>query len=130
MKPEDKQALIEYCKEVQGNNPESSDAYKVISIALAALTAQPVAYVHPAYLQPGALGFDASVGCLAPAQIPLFTRPAPAVSLAELVPDGWQLVPVEPTEEMIAAADQFMDGLSRLSDAYEAMLAAVPTPPQ
>lgn len=46
---------------------------------------EPVAYVHPAYLQPGALGFDASVCRLAPAQIPLFTRPAPAVSLAELV---------------------------------------------
>lgn len=42
MTSEDKQALIEYCKEVQGNNPESSDAYKVISIALAALTAKPV----------------------------------------------------------------------------------------
>ncbi|WP_277973401.1 hypothetical protein [Pantoea agglomerans] len=114
---------------------------------------------------------------------PLFTRPAPAVGLAELVPGndllrvldfakfvikcvrkngeyaplssqepdeidailrniegahqnrqqnipeiipGWKLVPVEPTEEMIAAGDQFMDGLSRLGDAYDAMLAAAP----
>lgn len=56
----------------------------------------------------------------------LFTRSVPAISLAELVPDGWKLVPVEPTEEMIAAGDQFMDGLSGLSDAYDAMLAAVP----
>lgn len=56
----------------------------------------------------------------------LFTRPAPAVSLTEMVPEGWKLVPVEPTEEMIAAGDQFMDGLSRLGDAYEAMLAAAP----
>ncbi|MGC1098536.1 hypothetical protein WKH53_14560 [Pantoea agglomerans] len=57
---------------------------------------------------------------------PLFTRPAPAADLADLVPDGWKLVPVEPTEEMIAAGDQFMDGLSRLGDAYDAMLAAAP----
>jgi len=49
--------------------------------------------------------------------------PAPA---AELVPEGWKMVPVEPTEEMIAAGDQFMDGLSRLGDAYDAMLAAAP----
>lgn len=42
---------------------------------------EPVAYVHPAYLQAGALGFDASVCRLAPAQIPLFTRPAPAAQL-------------------------------------------------
>lgn len=53
----------------------------------------------------------------------LFTRPAPA---ADRVPEGWKLVPVEPTEEMIAAGDQFMDGLSRLGDAYDAMLAAAP----
>lgn len=31
---------------------------------------------------------------------PLFVRPAPAVSLAELVQEGWKLVPVEPTQEM------------------------------
>ncbi|KOA70482.1 hypothetical protein [Pantoea sp. CFSAN033090] len=42
------------------------------------------------------------------------------------IPEGWKLVPVEPTEEMIAAGDQFMDGLSRLGDAYDAMLAAAP----
>lgn len=53
----------------------------------------------------------------------LFTRPAPA---ADVVPDGWKLVPVEPTEEMIAAGDKFMDGLSHLGDAYDAMLAAAP----
>ncbi|MGC0823031.1 hypothetical protein WKG93_08795 [Pantoea agglomerans] len=50
-------------------------------------------------------------------------RAAPA---ADRVPEGWKLVPVEPTEEMIAAGDQFMDGLSRLGDAYDAMLAAAP----
>lgn len=56
----------------------------------------------------------------------LHDEAAPAVSLTEMVPEGWKLVPFEPTEEMIAAGDQFMDGLSRLGDAYEAMLAAAP----
>lgn len=56
----------------------------------------------------------------------LFTRPATADSLTVIVPAGWKLVPVEPTEEMIAAGDQFMDGLSHLGDAYDAMLAAAP----
>jgi len=42
------------------------------------------------------------------------------------IPEGWKLVSVEPTEEMITAGDQFMDGLSRLSDAYDAMLTAAP----
>lgn len=50
---------------------------------------EPVAYVHPAYLQAGALGFDASVGRLAPAQIPLFTRPAPAVGMDKPEPYAW-----------------------------------------
>lgn len=40
--------------------------------------------------------------------------------------EGWKLVPIEPTEAMIAAGDQFMDGLSLLGDAYDAMLAAAP----
>lgn len=56
----------------------------------------------------------------------VYDAPAPAINLAELVPEGWKLVPVEPTEEMIAAGDQFMDGLSLLGNAYEAMLAAAP----
>lgn len=53
-----------------------------------------------------------------------------SVHAADNAPDGWKLVPVEPTEEMIAAGDQFMDGLSSLGDAYDAMLAAAPAPPE
>lgn len=54
---------------------------------------------------------------------PLYAAPP-----APIVPSGWKLVPVEPTEEMIEAGDQFMDGLSRLGEAYEAMIAAAPAP--
>lgn len=46
---------------------------------------------------------------------------------AKLIPNGWQLVPVEATEDMIAAGDAWCDGLTYLSSAYEAMLAAAPT---
>lgn len=52
----------------------------------------------------------------------LATPPAPSSQ------EGWKLVPVEPTEEMIEAGDRFMEGLSRLGDAYEAMIAAAPAP--
>lgn len=41
-----------------------------------------------------------------------------------IVPDGWKLVPVEPTKEMIDAA--FTTSSSRIS-IYEAMLAAAPS---
>lgn len=49
------------------------------------------------------------------------TRPA--------VPEGWKLVPVEPTEDMIEAAesDRAYYG-SRFGNAYRAMLAAAPQP--
>lgn len=95
-----RQELIEELQEVIKLGIHSVYGYAA-RIALAALTAEPVAYVHPAYLQPGALGFDASVGRLAPAQVELFTAP-PAPVLR--VQDGWKLVPIEPTEDMLAAA--------------------------
>ena len=63
-----------------------------------------------------------------------FTRPAPAVSMAELVPDGWKLVPAEPTKEMmsegfkelIESADPDL-GVN-LSAVYRRILASSPTP--
>lgn len=42
-------------------------------------------------------------------------------------PTGWKLVPVEPTEEMLAAGEPHMDGVSHLGDAWEAMLASSPS---
>lgn len=40
--------------------------------------------------------------------------------------EGWQLVPIEPTEEMFVAGDQFMECTSSLGEAWEAMLSAAP----
>lgn len=46
---------------------------------------------------------------------------------APVVPEGWQLVPVEPTNEMIHPLDQFMRPTSA-REIYRAMLAAAPNP--
>lgn len=58
----------------------------------------------------------------------LFTRPAPAADLAELVPPNWKLVPVEPTKQMLEAS--YREASVYSPTAYRAMLAAAPTPPE
>lgn len=68
------------------------------------------------------------------------SAPAPA---EPAVPDGWRLVPVEPTQEMLTAADDgddaytlrtFGPGMQRVMqgpyDHWSAMLAAAPTSPK
>lgn len=74
------------------------------------------------------------------------TRAALAAASAQpvAVPDGWQMVPVDPTKEMKAAAVKFANGPAVYKavaaaaleieegiygEAYEAMLAAAPQPP-
>lgn len=44
-----------------------------------------------------------------------------------IIPEGWQLVPKEPTQEMMGAADQLPEVFS-IGDEYRAMLAAAPSP--
>ena len=44
-----------------------------------------------------------------------------------VVPDGWQLVPVKPTLEMVQAATNSAVGFGTRA-AYQAMLAAAPKP--
>ena len=59
----------------------------------------------------------------------LYLHPAP-------IPEGWQLVPKEPTKEMYEAASHLVTGTSgnkfeypdELYEAYSAMLAAAPKP--
>lgn len=56
------------------------------------------------------------------------------------IPEGYKLVPVEPTEEMLLATEAIDAGTSHrgageyelcnVRDYWEAMLAAAPTPPQ
>lgn len=121
MNAEQKQALIEDCQDeiskleraIRNVNSYAKPAYrdefiseyqsqiKRQQIALGALTAQPVAWGIKSqldwlsghkYLEADLFSqqrFD---------EVPLFTRAAPA---SDLVPKGWKLVPVEPTESMI-----------------------------
>lgn len=50
-----------------------------------------------------------------------------ALSAGPREPEGWRLVPVEPTEEMIAAVENYSEWASRgPEDVYPAMLAAAP----
>lgn len=50
----------------------------------------------------------------------LYAHPAPAADLAELVPDGWKLVPGEPTKEMVAAGqDRFEECIDSGFDSCE-----------
>lgn len=55
----------------------------------------------------------------------VYDASAPAVNLAELVPDGWKLVPVEITQEML---DAHFEGVCTggIQAGYRAMLAAAP----
>ncbi|PFH12910.1 hypothetical protein [Burkholderia sp. JKS000303] len=58
---------------------------------------------------------------------------APRTEVAGAVPDGWKLVPIEPTEEMIAAwtaaPTSNVSYAASWTLAHRAMLGAVPTPP-
>jgi hypothetical protein len=45
----------------------------------------------------------------------------------EKVPEGWKLVPIEPTEEMCAAGYKSLQRVDSTSAHYKAMLAAAPT---
>lgn len=55
----------------------------------------------------------------------LFTRPASAADLDELVPPGWKIVPEKPTEEMIIAVSKGLAERVKPSR-YKAMLTAAP----
>ncbi|MEN4702942.1 hypothetical protein [Pantoea agglomerans] len=112
MKSEEKQALIDFNRAVIAQH----EAYAVpeilwpeevkmlvasARIALAALTAEPVAYTDAEELETMRKGTFADMFTphdsykSDPQWIPLFTHPAPAVSLAELVPEKWTLKQAE-----------------------------------
>ena len=111
------------------------------NLVLAALSAQPAERRGEAkpfawwnVVQPGgvAVQADCPAGWRGTA-IPLYTHPAAPVD----VPDGWVLVPREPTMEMVIAgrkrifADMTGPNMGpSAKGAYEAMLAAAPPTPQ
>ncbi len=65
-----------------------------------------------------------------PSDVPLYTHPPEQSRAVAGVPDGWKLVPVEPTREMIMAGGYLNPAIRKTADGvYDAMLAAAPTPP-
>lgn len=45
-----------------------------------------------------------------------------------IVPEGWAVVPVEPTPEMVRAHAEAMHGITTVEDVLRAALAAAPSP--
>ena len=83
---------------------------------------EPVARVTGFYA--GYLSIETVDGRVLPVGTALYTAP-PAPS----VPDGWKLVPVEPTPEMMrSGANVPLNKAARHNAVYRAMLAAAPTP--
>ena len=126
-----RQALYELCTQrdahYSGDYPtELRDAITALRTALeAAEKSEPVAWVAPIAIEvsSGKCSASAWSGVKTNSHtIPLYTHPAPAI------PDGWCLMPKEPTEEMIDAADESLFYGKALSELYKAMLAAAPKP--
>ena len=97
--------------------------------AIALYTAPPVSDVEPVAYVTGVYGGHTTVAPIDAAQVlrvgmALYTAP-PAPS----VPDGWKLVPVEPTPEMMRSGMNVpFNKAARHNAVYRAMLAAAPTP--
>lgn len=136
--------LIEAAAEVYRISDREHEAWRRLRAALVAARKAQRPRVSDAAVEPVtqgeqvspprySYGADDSVMLLNP-EDSTYTRGAPAAS-PDGVPDGWKLVPVEATPEMLAAGyDQLprnMYGEVRRKDAvpvWEAMLAAAPQP--
>ena len=72
-----------------------------------------------------------AVGSMAAYSIPLYTLPGAQTQPTPSIPEGWKLVPIEPTEDMLRAmTDPFIaingDNRKAFEIAYTAMLSAAP----
>ncbi|MGC8425005.1 hypothetical protein ACP3S8_09370 [Mixta calida] len=138
MTNEERQALIERVSEIytEYSKPNHSKAFsvkdteiaKLALIALAALTAEPVAFTAQSNIDGfgGGVGYMWPPGNEKPTDVALYANPIDNTAPQYEALAGWKMVPVEPTEEMLAAGDKFMDGLSELGNAYSAMVEAAP----
>ncbi|MEE2279253.1 hypothetical protein [Klebsiella pneumoniae] len=107
---------------------------RVARMALAAMQSEPVAEVVSIYGDPEAFGEREIRPLIGIQQMPYGTKLYRHAQPAPVVPDGYVMVPKEPTDEMIAAAMNCEDVLFNSDDSfcvqfgniYEAMLAAAP----
>ena len=94
--------------------------------------AEPIGFVESAVR--GAGGFHAclSSGVFVPAGTQLYAAPIPQQVAEPSVPEGWKLVPVEPTELMVGVAERIdwasPDIRGNVINQWQAMLAAAPQP--
>ncbi|EEM3240810.1 hypothetical protein GK471_13255 [Salmonella enterica] len=124
-----RERLKQIYAECEERDPAIFEIRELVRIALASLEAEPIGYmncftgrVFSLDEQPGA-DTDTAV-----------YEPVYAAPPAPVIPDGYALVPVEPTDEMIAAAMNCEDVLFNSDESfcvqfgniYEAMLAAAP----
>ncbi|EGI3314128.1 hypothetical protein IGD40_004202 [Salmonella enterica] len=128
-----RERLKQIYAECEERDPAIFEIRELVRIALASLEAEPIDYmncftgrVFSLDEQPGA-DTDTAV-----------YEPVYAAPPAPVTPDGYALVPVEPTDEMIEAAMNCEDVLFNSDESfcvqfgniYEAMLAAAPQPEQ
>ncbi|ECH9715341.1 hypothetical protein XO64_001205 [Salmonella enterica subsp. enterica serovar Javiana] len=131
-----KQILIDTANHVisrDNTSPYSENLRELARIALASLEAEPIGYVN--CFTGRVFSLDEQPGADTDKAV---YEPVYAAPPAPVVPDGYALVPVEPTDEMIAAAMNCEDVLFNSDESfcvqfgniYEAMLAAAPKPEQ
>lgn len=133
---EERQALIEFIKSELACWTSEGQYHQVLRVALAALTAEPKEIskdiIREIFMRNGFTIKDGQsdlkdyVYASAYELLRLNAIDNTARQYEALA--GWKMVPVEPTDEMLAAGDKFMDGLSELGNAYGAMLEAAPKP--
>ncbi|HBA3815031.1 TPA: hypothetical protein J5U00_000180 [Escherichia coli] len=115
-----KQILIDTANHVisrDNTSPYSENLRELARIALASLEAEPVAYMtYKGYLLHAA-----------DPRLAEYSEPTPLYEAppAPVIPDGWKLVPIEPTPEMINSAISDNETGS-VSEIYELMIAAAP----
>jgi len=124
------------CSELNDN----SEIAALARIALSTKQANPVCYADQSDIDRIKSGSTTRIGSYQTnvMSIALYTTPQPAHT-EQAIPDGWKLVPIQPTEEMINAWDEDMGqsyarvhaeqiGEDEVVFAYQAMLAAAPKP--
>ncbi|HDL8120395.1 TPA: DUF551 domain-containing protein [Yersinia enterocolitica] len=110
---------------IKSDHAQCGDVAALARIALAAKRAEPVGYLEQNHLDYLRSGSDADIWPEGGAgDIPVYL--APQLNSLEM-PDGWKLVPIEPTQSMVDAHISGMQ-LAGFSRAYRDMLAAAPEP--
>lgn len=111
---------------IKSDHAQCGDVAALARIALAAKGAEPVGYLEQNHLDYLRSGSDADIWPEGGAgDIPVYL--APQLNSPE-IPEGWKLVPIEPTRQMMSQGHFAMGGTDRgkFMRIYQAMLAAAP----